>query len=130
MLRALERRDRSTEIARRFEVSRIWVYQVRSRVQRTGERGSLRIGGYRKSRLTESEQQLRSWIEVEPDLTLAELQGRLQEQGVAIQIGALWHQLNKWNLTFKKNAARQRTRTGGRAAGASGMDPSAARHGR
>jgi transposase len=130
VLRALERGDRPTEIARRFEVSRIWVYQVRRRVQQTGERGSLRIGGYRKSRLAESEQQLRGWIAAEPDLTLAELQRRLHEQGVAIQIGALWHQLNKWNLTFKKNAARQRTRTGGRAAGASGMDPSATRHGR
>jgi transposase len=130
VLRALERGDRPTEIAGRFEVSRIWVYQVRRRVQQTGERGSLRIGGYRKSRLAESEQQLRGWIAAEPDLTLAELQRRLHEQGVAIQIGALWHQLNKWNLTFKKNAARQRTRTGGRAAGASGMDPSATRHGR
>ena len=130
VLRALERGDRPTEIARRFEVSRIWVCQVRRRVQQTGERGSLRIGGYRKSRLAESEQQLRGWIAAEPDLTLAELQRRLHEQGVAIQIGALWHQLNKWNLTFKKNAARQRTRTGGRAAGASGMDPSATRHGR
>ncbi len=50
VLRSLDRGDRPTEIARRFEVSRIWVYQVRDRVQATGERGSLRIGGYRQSR--------------------------------------------------------------------------------
>src|SRR5229473_2175891 len=62
VLRALDRGDRPTEIARRFEVSRIWVYQVRDRVQATGERGSLRIGGYRQSRLAESEPVLRSWI--------------------------------------------------------------------
>ena len=125
VLRALDRGDRPTEIARRFEVSRIWVYQVRARVQKTGGRSSLRIGGYRQSRLAESEPQLRDWIAAEPDLTLAELQLRLAEQGVSIKIGALWHQLNKWGLTFKKNSARQRTRTRGRAAGTPGMDGSA-----
>jgi transposase len=121
VLRALDRGDRPTEIARRFEVSRIWVYQVRNRVQATGERSSLRIGGYRRSRLADSEWVLRSWIAAEPDLTLTELQHRLAEQGVAIKIGALWHQLDKWNLTFKKNSARQRTRTRGRAIGTQGM---------
>ena len=121
VLRALDRGDRPTEIARRFEVSRIWVYQVRGRVQATGERGSLRIGGYRRSRLAQSEQPLRAWIAEAPDLTLAELQRRLAEQGIAVKIGALWHQLNKWNLTFKKNSARQRARTRGRSAGAQDM---------
>jgi transposase len=121
VLRALDRGDRPTEIARRFEVSRIWVYQVRERVRTTGERSSLRIGGYRQSRLAASEPVLRGWIAAEPDLTLAELQLRLAEQGVSIKIGALWHQLNKWDLTFKKNAARQRARTRGRADGTQGM---------
>ena len=121
VLRALDRGDRPTEIARRFEVSRIWVYQVRGRVQRTGQRGSLAIGGYRRSKLAQSEQQLRAWIAEAPDLTLAELQQRLAGQGVAVKIGALWHQLNKWNLTFKKNSARQRARTRGRSASAQDM---------
>ena len=114
VLRALDRGDRPTEIARRVEVSR-------NRVQATGERNSLRIGGYRRSRLADSELVLRSWIAAEPDLTLTELQRRLAEQGVPIKIGALWHQLDKWNLTFKKNSARQRARTRGRASGAQGM---------
>jgi transposase len=117
VLRALERGEGATEIARRLEVSRIWVYRVRDREQQTGDRGSLPIGGYRRSRLQGSEQQLRSWIAAQPDLTLAELQQRLDEHGVSIKIGALWHQLNKWNLTFKKNSARQRAGTRGRATG-------------
>jgi transposase len=45
---------------------------------------------------------LRAWIEAEPDLSLSELSARLAKQGVFIKPGALWHQLNKWNLTFKK----------------------------
>ena len=118
VLRALDRGDRPTEIARRFEVSRIWVYQVRGREQETGVRTSLRIGGHRRSRLVEMEPVLRAWIAAEPGLTLAELQERLASQGIAIKIGALWHQLNKWNLTFKKNPARQRARARGRAGSA------------
>ena len=65
---------------------------------------------------------LRAWIAAEPDLSLAELQQRLAQQGVSIKIGALWHQLNKWNLTFKKNPARQRARARGRAGGATRME--------
>jgi len=117
VLWALDRGERATAIARRLEVSRVWVYRVRERQQKTGQRTSLRIGGHRRSRVAEMESVLRAWIEQEPGLTLAELCERLAGQSVSIKIGALWHQLNKWNLTFKKNAARQRARTRGRAAG-------------
>ena len=54
VLRALDRGDGPTEIARRFEVSRVWVYQVRDRERETGERSSFQIGGHRRSRLAES----------------------------------------------------------------------------
>jgi transposase len=63
-----------------------------------------------------------AWIESEPDLSLTELCERLAKQGVLIKTGALWHQLNKWNLTFKKNPARQRARTRGRTTGAPRVD--------
>ena len=102
VLWALDRGERPTAIARRLEVSRVWVYQVRRREQKTGQRSSFPIGGHRRSRLADLEPTLRTWIEREPGLSLAELCQRLLEQGVAIKIGALWHQLNKWNLTFKK----------------------------
>jgi len=122
VLRALDRGDRPTEIARRFEVSRIWVYQVRNREHETGVRSSFQIGGHRRSRLADMEQVLHTWIATKPDLTLTELQQRLAQQGVSIKIGALWHQLNKWNLTFKKTLARQRARARGRAGGAARME--------
>ena len=125
VLWALDRGERPTAIARRLEVSRVWVYQVRGRAQKTGQRTSFKIGGHRRSRVAGMEPVLRAWIEKEPGLSLVELCQRLVEQGVSIKIGALWHQLNKWGLTFKKNAARQRARTRGRAAGASGLAASA-----
>jgi transposase len=115
VLRALARGERPSAIARRFEVSRFYVYQVRDREQETGVRTSFQIGGHRRSRLEEAEPALRSWIAAAPGLTLEELQERLASRGIAIKVGALWHQLNKWNLTFKKNAARQRARARGRA---------------
>ena len=114
VLRALARGDGPSAIARRFEVSRCNVYQVRDREQESGVRTSFQIGGHRRSRLEAAEAALRSWIAAEPGLTLAELQERLASQGIAIRIGALWHQLNKWHLTFKKNPARQRARARGR----------------
>jgi transposase len=95
---------------------------VRDREHETGVRSSFQIGGHRRSRLEEAESVLRRWITAEPGLTLEELRERLALQGIATKIGALWHQLNKWNLTFKKNAARQRARARGRAGGAARME--------
>jgi transposase len=130
VLWALERGEKPVHIARRLEISRAWVYQVRERVRKTGERSSFQIGGHRRSRIAELELEVRSWIKAEPDLALTQICGRLAERGVSIKIGALWHQLNKWNLTFKKNPARQRARSGGRPTGTQGMAGSAARDGR
>jgi transposase len=121
VLWALDRGERPSSIARRLEVSRVWVYQVRDRAQKSGKRTSFQIGGHRRSRVAELESVLRAWIEVEPDLALSELSARLAKQDVVIKPGALWHQLNKWHLTFKKNPARQRARARGRAASAASM---------
>jgi transposase len=126
VLWALDRGEGPTAIARRLEISRVWVYRVRDREQKTGQRSSYQIGGHRRSRVAEMKSTLCAWIEQEPGLSLAELCERLAAQGVAIKTGALWHQLNKWNLTFKKNPARQRARTRGRAAGAPRVDRSPA----
>ena len=55
VLWALDRGERPTAIARRLEVSRVWVYRVRERRQKTGRRSSFRIGGHRRSRVAEKE---------------------------------------------------------------------------
>jgi transposase len=130
VLWALDRGERPTAIARRLEISRVWVYRVRDRKQKTGKRTSYRIGGHRRSLVADLKSEICAWIEQEPDLSLAQLCERLANQGVAIKAGALWHQLSKWNLTFKKNPARQRARTQRRTASATSMDGSAAEDGR
>ncbi len=110
VLRAVERGERPTAIATRFEVSRVWVYQVRNRLTQTGQRSSRPIGGHRQSRVAGMESTLRAWLKETGDLTLAELCTRLAAHGIAIKVPALWHQLDKWKLTFKKNPTRQRAR--------------------
>ena len=85
VLWALDRGERPTAIARRLEVSRVWVYQVRGREQKTGQRTSFQIGGHRRSRIAEMEPVLRAWIEQAPGLSLAELCERLAEQGIIDQ---------------------------------------------
>jgi len=122
VLWALGRGERPTAIARRLEISRVWVYRVRDREQKTGNRTSYQIGGHRRSRVADLKSEICAWIEKQPDLSLAELCERLAKQGVSIKTGALWHQLNNWNLTFKKNPARQRARTRGRTAGTPRVD--------
>ena len=126
VLGAIERGERPVDIARRYEVSRVWVYQVRERFYKTGQRSSLPMGGYRRSRIAGMEQQIREWIKAKADLTLAEMCQRLTELGIEIKVPALWHQLDKWNLSFKKNPARQRARALGRADDATHMDRSPA----
>ncbi len=42
------------------------------------------------------------WLNERAEQTLVEPSQRLAEQGVVIKTTALWHQLNKWGLVFKK----------------------------
>jgi transposase len=59
VLRALERGDRPTDIAARFEVSREWVYDVNTRFKKDGLRHSLQVGGHRISRISPVESEIR-----------------------------------------------------------------------
>lgn len=122
VLNGLERGESASSIAHRLEVSLRWVYHVRSRYRQLGERSSQKLGGYRRSRIAHMEDQICGWINKEVDLTLSQLCDRLAEQGIVIKQTALWHQLDKWGLSFKKNAARQRARTQGRSTGKTGVD--------
>jgi transposase len=127
VLRGLERGEGPTAIARRLEVTRAWVYQVKDRFENLGERCSHQLGGYRRSRVEGKEDQLRRWIQAQPDLTLEQLCELLAGQGVKIKGPALWHQLHKWGLTYKKNRSRQRARASGRQGGEGRMETRTAR---
>jgi len=116
VLSALEQDQSAEKIAARFEVSRAWVYRVKARYRQHGERSTRQMGGHRVSLVAGKEAQIRKWIKQTPSLTLALLCERLQkESGIRLKTTALWHQLDRWGLTYKKNAARQRAGARGRA---------------
>ncbi|EIP97359.1 transposase [Opitutaceae bacterium TAV1] len=105
----------AAETAKRYGVCKRTVERYWKRVNETGQCGELRRGGRRVSRLKPHLETLRGWIEAQNDLTLAEMLGRLRgELGVCIKRQALWHQLNRLGLTYKKNAARRRAGSGRR----------------
>jgi transposase len=108
VLRALERKESPTQIAKRLEVSRGYVYQVRDRWLKQGRPSSLPVGGYRRSRLAGMDVLLRAWIEAEPDLTLSQICARLaKEEGIQITVSGLWYRLSKWYPLRKRIRVRK-----------------------
>src|SRR5262249_20854685 len=94
------------QLARRFDVSLGWAKKVSAVWRATGK--IERPPGWRRgpvSKVTaEIEQDLRSWVGKQADLTLAELQLRLyQQRNFEISIGRLWRALRHLGLRLKKS---------------------------
>ena len=105
-------RGQSAEaLSRVFGVSKRSVERYLKRHVQEGTLEPKARGGYRRSRLEGHDELLRQWIEEQADLSLEQLRERLLAQrGISIGTTALWHRLEKLGLSYKKNAARRRTR--------------------
>ena len=108
------------ELAKQFGVS--WGYSKKIRAQQlqTGQRerpSQTRHGP--ASRLTPAvEQQLRSALRQQPDLTLAELQQRLVDKTkVGISRSRLWVWLQRLGLRHKKKRSAPRSKRAGKTSG-------------
>jgi transposase len=88
-----------------------WAAQVRS----GGVLVPMKQGGDRRSQRIEAEAAfILSAVAEQPDLTLAELQGRLKERGKSAGIGTLWRFFQRHRITLKKTSpappsSRERT---------------------
>jgi len=108
------------ELTKQFGVS--WGYgkKIRAQQLKTGqkERPSQSRHGP-ASRLTPAvEQQLRSALRQQPDLTLAEMQQRLVDKtGVGISRSRLWVWLQGLGLRHKKNRSAPRSKTAAKTSG-------------
>lgn len=113
------------ELANQFEVSLGWAKKISARRTRTGQ---IDLQPWRrgpKSRVTaEVQQWLGKQIAQQPDLTLLELQERLQQkQGLRLSIGRLWLALQQMGLRLKKshstprNKKRRKRNDGGKSGG-------------
>jgi transposase len=118
--RAYDRGDGSLkELAQRFGVSEDWAKKLSARRRKTGQ---IEIRAWRhgpQSRVTAA---MREWMERQmrrqPDLTLQELQQRLErEQRLHLSVGWIWILLRRWGLRHKKNRFAPRSRTQARTSG-------------
>lgn len=101
------------ELSEDFRVSVGWAKKVSAAHTRTGlmERTVHRPG--RKPAVDEQQRKLLlSWIAAEPDLTLAQLQRRLDQQaGVAVSQVAIWRWLKQLGMRLKKSHSTPRSET-------------------
>ena len=121
LLQAHDRGEGSLEqLAQRFSVSAPWAGKISAQGKRSGqmERVEPRRGTVRKVTAA-VEQQLREWVQAQPDLTLAELQPKLvKAEPLRVSIGRLWQGLRQMDVRLKKsrstpaNATRKRISSG------------------
>lgn len=100
--------------ARRFGVSASSAIKLVRRWRGTGSYAPARVGGGRKPVLSDRFDWLRAAVSAEPDITLAELQGRLAAEGVRVSLQTINTTLRRLGYSYKKNRARGRTGAPGR----------------
>jgi transposase len=113
LLEAYDRGEGSLrELAKRFGVSRPYAWKISAQRKRTGqvERVEQRHGP--ESKVTRAmEQQLRTWVRQQPDLTLVEIQERLWEtERVPVSVPRVWQVLRRLKLRLKKSHSTPRNR--------------------
>jgi transposase len=80
----------------------------------TGSVSAAKFGGYKDFVLAAHEELIRSLIEEQPDITLAELKARLAKEKVSIGKSSISRFLNHLKLPFKKKSTGCRARSAGR----------------
>ena len=113
ILQSYERKEGTIpQIAIRFGVSEGYVEKLRSQYLRTGKMERIRRPHGRKSKFTPLlRQQLQSWLESQPDLTLKQLQKKLeQEAHLHSSQFSIWTTLKKMGLRLKKSWSAPRNK--------------------
>jgi transposase len=102
------------QLAGRFRVSVSWAKKVSAAFRRTGrmERPPAGPRGPRSKLTPEIQRELRGWIELQPDLTLVELQQRLvARRGLYSSLSRLWEVLGVLGLRLKKSHSTPPSKT-------------------
>ena len=120
LLEAYDRGEGSLrELAERFGVSSPYAWKISAQRKQTGqvERVEQRHGP--ESKITGAvEQQLRTWVRQQPDLTLLELQERLWEAArLPVSVARGWQVLRRLKLPLKKSHSTPRNKTPRRISG-------------
>jgi len=101
------------ELALRFGVSQGWGWKISAARNRTGQMERVIGRRGRRSRVTaEMKDKIRVWFAAQPDMTLMELQQRLQQEAeLRLSIGRLWQLLGQLGLRLKKSRSTPRSAT-------------------
>lgn len=107
------------ELAEQFRVSLGWAKKISARRTRTGEVDAPIWQHGPVSRVTLAMQEwIRAQIRAQPDVTLRELQERLEDsQRVSLSIGRLWLVLRQLGLPRKKKRSMRRSRIASKRSG-------------
>jgi transposase len=112
--------DSLKEVAKRFRVSLGWAKKISARRTRTGELDGPRGRHGPTSRVSAAVREwIREQIRRQPEVTLRELQQRLQQaQRLHLSVGWIWMVIRQLGLALKKKRSPRRNRTANRRSGA------------
>ena len=96
----------SKDLAERYHVSRAWVDALKQRRRETGSIEAHKQTKFRGRVLAGQEERLAALVAARPDATLAELREALR---TSAGLATVWRELDRLQLTVKKNGARRRT---------------------
>jgi transposase len=99
--------------AKRFGIAASTAIKWVAQWHRKGDVAPRPLGGDRRSqRLAVHAAEILSLIEAKPGITLAEIVAHLEEaHGLKVAPSSVWRLLDRHDMTFKKNRARQRAAT-------------------
>jgi transposase len=122
-LAALDRGEGTIlELSARFGVSVAWGWKISAARKRSGQAERVRHRSGRKRRVGEAiEPQVLQWFGERTDLTLAELQAKLQQEAqISLCLSAVWRLVRRLGLRLEKsrstppNATQRPTNSGAR----------------
>ena len=95
-------------VAATYDVSRAWVHRLIQRRRETGSLVPRKQTKFRGRVLAGQEARLAALITAQPDATLAELREALRTSAA---LSTLWREIDRLQLTVKKNGTRRRAAT-------------------
>ena len=114
---------RMRSVAARFEVSVSSVSKLSKLLRESGSVAPKPMGGDRRSQKSAAHGgRILALVCETPDMTLNEIGANLSAQGIVVGRTSIWRLLERHDLSFKKNRARQRARTRRRGRGAQALE--------
>lgn len=115
VVRAVRAGHSHADVAAMFKIGERSVRRYVALWRATGSVDSLmKFGGHMKHVLSEHAAKVEKLIKARPDLTLEEMKEALAAEKIAVSTSSIDRFLKAAGLSYKKNAARQRTRSTGR----------------